>query len=264
MAADWKQSNLICRENGFTLLELAIALAVIALILGSILVGSAVASQARLRTLTRDHANLVAAVHVYRDRYAALPGDDPNASIRWPSTRNGTGDGIVGGRYDDAPPADPSTMNVDATTGETLLFWWHLRLSGLIQGPTLGPGAVAPPAWLTAGRLGVEDGYMGMMGLAVCMGGVTPKLASELEIQIDDGNPNTGNVRALVIAPDGSATSVPNGVSQDTGTGVYEVCMSLASGSGYVPANDSGNGKGKGKSNRNGRGNGYGNGKGNW
>jgi type II secretory pathway pseudopilin PulG len=263
MADDTHQSRSTRRESGFTLLELAIVHAVIALILGSVLLGSAIASQARLRSLTKDHAGLITAIHVYRYRYAALPGDDPNASTRWPNARNGTGDGVIGGWYDDAPPADPSTMAVDATTGETLLFWWHLRLAGLIQGPTSGPGAVAPPTGPTAGRIGVQDASMGLAGLALCMDGVTPKLASELEIQIDDGNANTGVVRARVLAPDGSATDLPNGHYQETGTDVYVMCMSLASGSGFATDNGSNNGNGSSKGNGNAKGNGKGIGNGN-
>lgn len=272
MAVRSKRENSICRETGFSLLELAIVLAVIALILGSVLVGSAIASQARLHSLTRDHAALIVAIQVYRDRYAALPGDDPNAATRWPNARNGTGDGVIGGWYDDAPPADPSTMAVDATTGETLLFWWHLRLAGLIQGPTSGPGALAPPIGSTANRIGVQDGSMGLAGLAVCTDDVAPKLASELEIQIDDGNADTGIVRALALASDGSTTNIPNGRYQEARADVYVVCMSLASGVRSSTANDDGDAKGNGNAEgtdngngkRNGNVNGKRNGNGNW
>lgn len=253
------------RQWGFTLLELAIVLVVIALVVSSALAAAAVMSQARLRSLVNDHARLSAAIHMYRDRYAALPGDDPRAAIRWSNARNGDGDAVISGWYDDVPPADPSTMTVDATTGETLLFWWHLRLAGLIPGPTSGPGALAPPTSLVGNRVGVQTGYMGLGGLALCMDYVDAKLASGLESHIDDGNARTGIVRGFALAPDGSITPVANGQYRESAADVYLMCVSLTSATGNTAAtkNGKGNGNGNGKGNGNGNGTSNGNGNGN-
>jgi hypothetical protein len=95
------------------------------------------ASQAPLRNLINDHSGVTAAIWMHQNRYAALPGENSAAAGRWPGTRNGTGDGVLSGDYDDAPPAVPSTMAVDVTIGETTSVWWHLRLAGLIPEPTL-------------------------------------------------------------------------------------------------------------------------------
>ncbi len=246
-------------EAGFTLLELVIVLVAVSLVLGSVLAGTAIASQVRLRNLVTDHAAVTAAIRIYQDRYAALPGDDPRAAGRWANARNGTGDGIISGQYDDIPPADPATMTVDHTTGETLLFWWHLRLAGLIPGPTSGQGAITAPTNSAVGPIGVEAGYMGFTGLAMCFDGVPERLASGLERQLDDDRPDSGTVHALSRAPDGSTAPVANGRYQETGTNVYAMCMSL-DGSASAVATETQNGKSNRRKNGHGNGNGNGNG----
>ncbi|HSD41113.1 MAG TPA: hypothetical protein VLD36_04525 [Burkholderiales bacterium] len=274
MAASSERPISARAEAGFTLLELVIVLVAVVLVLGSVLVGTAIASQARLRTLVTDHAGGAAAIRMYQDRYAALPGDDPRAAGRWANARNGTGDGIISGRYDDIPPADPATMSVDATTGETRLFWWHLRLAGLIPGATSGQGAITAPTNSTVGRVGVEAGYMGFTGLVMWIDGVPERLASGLERQLDDERADSGTVRALSRAPDDSAAPVANGRYHETGTNVCVMCMSLDGSVSAVATetedgksnrrrNGHGNGNGSGNGNGNGNANGNGNGNGN-
>src|SRR5256886_9676603 len=92
------------RQQGFTLVEIAIVLVIIGLLLGGILKGQEMITQAKIKNVIADFSGVSAAYHGYQDRYRAIPGDDPNAATRWASMTNpvpvaGDGNGIVAGTY---------------------------------------------------------------------------------------------------------------------------------------------------------------------
>src|SRR5713101_5414518 len=74
-------------EAGFTLVEIAIVLVIIGLLLGGILKGQEMITQARIKNIINDFNGVTVAVTSYQDRYRAIPGDDLNASARWRSSR---------------------------------------------------------------------------------------------------------------------------------------------------------------------------------
>src|SRR5213592_2378180 len=86
-------------EMGFTLVEIAIVLVIIGLLLGGILKGQEMITQAKIKNVIADMSGVSAAMYGYQDRYKALPGDDKNANGRWASTASGTGDGVIQGVY---------------------------------------------------------------------------------------------------------------------------------------------------------------------
>src|SRR5438270_6983180 len=71
------------RQHGFTLVEIAIVLVIIGLLLGGILKGQEMITQAKIKNSIADFSGISAAYHGYQDRYRAIPGDDPNATGRW-------------------------------------------------------------------------------------------------------------------------------------------------------------------------------------
>src|SRR5690349_20631839 len=88
-------------EAGFTLVEIAIVLVIIGLLIGGILKGQEMITQAKIKNLINDFNGITVAVTSYQDRYRALPGDDQNATTRW-TTQNpasGNGNGIIAGLY---------------------------------------------------------------------------------------------------------------------------------------------------------------------
>src|SRR5205807_4076721 len=88
------------RRQGFTLVEIAIVLVIIGLLLGGILKGQEMITQAKIKNVVADFSGISAAYHGYQDRYRAIPGDDPNALSRWPNLPlvvSGDGNGIVAG-----------------------------------------------------------------------------------------------------------------------------------------------------------------------
>ena len=82
------------RQSGFTLVEIAIVLVIIGLLLGGILKGQEMITQAKIKNLINDFNGLSAAMYSYQDRYRALPGDELNATTvaRWGAAAFG-GDG---------------------------------------------------------------------------------------------------------------------------------------------------------------------------
>ena len=93
------------KQQGFTLVEIAIVLVIIGLLLGGILKGQEMITQAKIKNVIADFSGVSAAYHGYQDRYRAIPGDDPNAATRWavaPAATAGNGNGVVAGTYNGA------------------------------------------------------------------------------------------------------------------------------------------------------------------
>src|SRR5688572_22973527 len=119
------------KQQGFTLVEIAIVLVIIGLLLGGILKGQEMIVQARIKNVIADFSGVSAAYHGYLDRYRAIPGDDPNAGPaptgRWANGRSGDNSGTIGGAYNFATcPTDHATAPAVGTP-ESCLFWHHLR-----------------------------------------------------------------------------------------------------------------------------------------
>src|SRR6266567_2462751 len=119
-------------QTGFTLVEIAIVLVIIGLLLGGILKGQEMITQAKIKNVIADFSGISAAYHGYQDRYRAIPGDDPNAGTRWttaPPAFPGSGNGVVEGTYNTACPTV-----VALGTAETCKWWDDLRRAGFVSG----------------------------------------------------------------------------------------------------------------------------------
>src|ERR1700704_5776013 len=109
-AARCKRGPMKKIQTGFTLVEIAIVLVIIGLLLGGILKGQEMITQAKIKNVIADMTGISAAMYGYQDRYRALPGDDKNAGTagggagRWGAlTASGNGDGTIQGLYTVAP-----------------------------------------------------------------------------------------------------------------------------------------------------------------
>jgi len=199
-------------QSGFTLIEIAIVMVIIGLLLGGVLKGQEMITNARIKNVVNDFEGIAAAVFSYQDRYKALPGDDPNAVTRWGAgtaiTTTGTiGDGVLSGAY-----------TLAANTDETGNFWDHLHLSGLISGTGLTHPTVA-----FGGLVGVEDDAFSIGGLTVCMNGIEAQHAAIIDTQLDDGVSTTGDVRGAILD---TTTAVVYNVAAAP-TAAFIICRSL-------------------------------------
>jgi hypothetical protein len=200
-----------------------------------VVVGEGVVAQSRVKSAVSDIEALKIAVLTYYDRYQALPGDDNRAAGRWiAGAKDGTGDGRVGGSYQDPPvnPATSLTITTPAGDGESLNFWWHLRLAQLITAPPPQISMVAQPVNYYGGVFGVQWAPLGFPRLATCMANLPANIAIGVESQLDDGFPNRGLVRAARQNPGVANESLASANAaiaayEDTGDTMYILCRRL-------------------------------------
>jgi prepilin-type N-terminal cleavage/methylation domain-containing protein len=213
------------KQDGFTLVEIAIVLVIIGLLLGGILKGQEMITQAKIKNVMSDFSGISAAYHGYQDRYRAIPGDDPKAD-RWTSPSGvvvGNGNGVVTGLYNDP------TCNTAGTTVESCNWWDHLRRSGFVAGNGGGQ-----PFNASTGLIGVQTGdgaggaiLGGFGGLIICSAGLPDKIAIAVDTQMDDGLPATGTVRGQAQVGPNPAIATAASQYQETGTNIYTMCRSM-------------------------------------
>jgi len=211
------------KQTGFTLVEIAIVLVIIGLLLGGVLKGQELITQAKIKNIANDFNGMSAAVYAYQDRYKAFPGDDINANTRWtsPAATQGDGNAKVG--------ADNNAAVIDcsSSTAENCQFWHHLRLAGMISGDTaVGPGKLSPQN-AVGGVLQVQNGAMGLSGLVICTTNLPGKIANAIDAQFDDGKPETGQVRGQDDATKLNAAMAAGSAYIDDGSTTYVVCKTL-------------------------------------
>ncbi len=213
------------RSGGFTLVEIAIVVVIVGLLIGGLLKGQELIMQARGKNLLNDFSGAAAAVLAYRDRYQQWPGDDNIANTRWAAfgALAGNGNGMVEGSYNDmAPTSGPLTVDPATGAGESLNFWWHLRVSGFVFGPTSGAGAASAPVTAAGGILGVQTGSgipTLFPGLMACASDVADRVAVLVDAQLDDASPQGGQVRSVIQNVGGTSPTL-NG-SQTTNSANY-------------------------------------------
>ncbi|MCX7891092.1 MAG: hypothetical protein N2544_01825 [Burkholderiales bacterium] len=193
------------RARGYTLAEVALAMLVAGLLVAAALRSGELVAQSRIKGLVADYSGTLAAYQLYVDRYSAIPGDDPGAARRWAGALAGNGDRRLSGRFDALAPRELSGFTVDALGGESLAFWWHLRLAGLASGVATGASALGQPLHAAGGIMGAEHEALGLAGLTLCLAGLQDYMAAALDAQLDDHQPGSGAMRT---AREGTSTAL--------------------------------------------------------
>jgi len=154
----------INKQQGFTLVEIAIVLMIIGLLIGGVMKGRELFENAQMNAVVRDFDDISAAYYAYIDRTDNPPGDANN-------------DGI----------------SEDNTT-----FWQNLRTEKFIDGlitDTLGPQhAYGGRFTLQAASGTVANGVFTIPSF--CAVNLTSEIASFIDNKIDDGSPDTGEIRS--------------------------------------------------------------------
>jgi len=200
------------RQQGFTLIEIAIVLVIIGLLLGGVLKGQELITSARVRNLISQQDGIKAAYFGFLDRYRALPGDYSqavaniaNVAALSDGNNNGRIESILGG----------------GTIDEHIGAWDHLSKSGFINGSynyAVVPETTASTPTNPYARFLriIYDNAYGAGGGAnrhnLKTGNQIPSdLMAEIDRKIDDGNPVGGTFQFSTYDGGGAGGVAPVG-----------------------------------------------------
>jgi len=196
----------IRRQQGFTLVEMAIVLVIIGLLLGGILKGQELITSARVRNIADQNSGVQAAYYGFIDRYRQVPGDWSKASAE-KSIPGVTSGGDSSGRL------DGSNAWI-----EGLALWEQLSKSGFIQGNYTGGTAKPDQDDVNLAPRNAFNGFLMLFSssdyydsgsgsgspsekLNLVLGaGIPVNVIAELDRKIDDGLPQSGVVRQGVTS----------------------------------------------------------------
>jgi len=228
----WNRYKLLGKKNqqsGFTLVELAIVLVIIGLILAAVLKGQEMIANGKVKNVINDLRGVSTAYYAYQDRYKAIPGDDAAAANHFTGGVNGGGDGLISGNF------NATTSPLTATT-ESQNFWQHTRLAGFTTGVATPTTATPPNTSMGTGILGIQGGATGteiyaMTGTFACASNIPWKIALAVDTVMDDGNSDTGTVRAGASGATLPASTVSGaygtGAASGTNDTLHTVCMKI-------------------------------------
>jgi prepilin-type N-terminal cleavage/methylation domain-containing protein len=235
------------KQTGFTLIEIAIVLVIIGLLLGGVLKGQELINSARVKNLATDFRNVPIFIYGYQDRFRALPGDDPNVLAHLANGTQATtpvvcnngaagsgpggscvGNGLIDGVWNSATQTD-----------ESYLVWQHVRLAGL----TTGSIDRASPEYIPRNANGGVIGVQSNVGFAtitqnaagapstrtgtyvVCSDAILGRYVLQLDTTLDDGNPDTGSMRAIASGQPGRSVTGATVAANDGAP--FTVCMGI-------------------------------------
>lgn len=189
-------------RQGYSLVEMAVVLAIIGIISGGVLTARAVMRGSEIRSLIVQMDQVSTATTAYREKYTAFPGDHATAFNYF-----GTNCAATAG----ACNGDGTGLIDDNWVKEYWTVWKHLELAGLLKFVEIeGPGRMASKLPKTVLFL-YEDGYYwagpNKNALVLTMfggrsgswteGGLSPEQAFHVDGKIDDARPASGLVRGI-------------------------------------------------------------------
>lgn len=190
------------QQSGFTLVEIAIVLVIVGLLLGAVLKGQELIFNSKVKSTFSLGKEISAAINAYQDRYKALPGDDAQASLRFPTANpvptNGNNDQVV----------PFNSMNCGNGNGsENCQVFLHLRAGGFISGTgTTSVVTAFGGSTSIAQSAAFAPGTGNALALGLAQQTLTHKIGSAIDLGFDDGDPARGTFRCRNIAGYNMAT----------------------------------------------------------
>lgn len=249
------------KTHGFTLVELSIVIAILALIAGGILGGRALIRAAELRSVAEEHDRFHTAIMVFQDVYSALPGDMNDATRYWGNAQTGGNGGECTSAwtaYTDGKQTCNGNDNGIVENIEAFRFWQHLSNAGLIEGTYTGAqgtagsghwqiGINAPKSrypnagWsslYTSTGAAILWSYMDAPVEAVYLGGQDPTDITRtpvfpvadiwsIDTKMDDGKPGSGALRTRRWEPCADATNRTQHQSANYDLSSTELCTAV-------------------------------------
>lgn len=224
------------RQQGFSLVEMAIVLVVSGLLVGGILVGQSLVRQSGVQGIATEQQQFAEAVTLFHEQYQALPGDYPLANHTFGTGyTNGDGNGRI-----ENPVSSGSATNLESSS-----FWHHLDKAGFVPAKSSLNPASAELSTATSRTSALSDGAqwvlsgcpvsgtdttvitddlynaLGVHRIDLSGGVLEGREALGLDVKLDDGQARTGRVRVQKrLAGSGTcATIFPAVDSCTTATG---------------------------------------------
>lgn len=203
-------------QQGFSLIEIAVVLAIIGLVIGGIMGGTKLLAQSRLQGVLAQASSYAMSIDQFRQQYGELPGDFSQANRVWSQATNGNGDNIWG------------TASAGGGVGENYQIWRQLVLAGYLAGNYSGvagannanhvvPGVNAPAGSVRNSVFwhhswgpvsGHSSFYDGDYNNAMVFGGsvdlnwpsagvITGRDAYDIDKKADDSLPGQGAIRTF-------------------------------------------------------------------
>lgn len=215
----------------FTLVEMSIAISIIAFIIGGVFIANNIKETGKLHGFIKEIDTIKAALVSFKSIYGYYPGDFPGASNLWcsaacPGTSGvaancvpGGADGTTAG-YCNGNGNGAWDYNGGLVDDERVRAWQHLSLAGLVPGSYTGVettqwvndstntflSKVIPAAGYSFYNV---HAYTGSINFAAIIGGAAAQVYStaifaspfvfKIDNKIDDAIPNTGVTRATGV-----------------------------------------------------------------
>lgn len=183
-------------SRGFTIVEMAIVVVVIAMLIGGVMAGKAMISGGKVRAVLGELEENRASMEMFHEKYFDWPGDMVNASEMWPGAANGNGN-----------------ERIEWSSGEGTLAWYHLMMADMtgqrgfsndrstvaVVGGNVPSSKIAGGGWFMnytdtmQNHIGLGGQIAGTMNGAAILPG---KRAYDIDMKLDDGNPAGGKVQS--------------------------------------------------------------------
>ena len=161
------------KEKGFTLVELAIVLVILGLLLGGVLKGYELTTNAKIKALSKDFEGIRTANYAFIDRKSTFPGQDSNTG---------------------------QIANAVASADSVTDFFGELAAEGFLINQDIEPPkglAVSYEVYYAADKATADTNNATLLAVnQVCATGLDGQIAKGLDAQFDDGEPETGHMRA--------------------------------------------------------------------
>lgn len=205
------------KQDGFTLVELAIVMIIIGLLIGGILKGQELVANSRVTATIAQIQGLQGAMVTFKDKYSDLPGDISNPNVRLrdciapPCSTPGNDDGII--------EIGAQAGTVPLIIQERVTAFSHLAaadlISGVDQNGVMEFGSALPQAaigggfWVgfnpdtTMSSFRAPRGHYLILSQSFAsvdsdnVGGITAMQAAQIDRKLDDGLALTGNVGSV-------------------------------------------------------------------
>ncbi|MFM9889085.1 MAG: type II secretion system protein [Rickettsiales bacterium] len=182
-------------QKAFTLVEMAIVLVIIGLLVGAVFAGQSLLRNSQVTQVLTDAKTYATAIQQFKDKYAYLPGDFPEATRVWGRLKatadcvtnssasldatggvcDGDGNGIMNG-----------VASAAGASSESFQLWRQLQLAGFITGSFTGLNGPLNTNYDTIPKTNVPSGAIANTGFWHYSWGYSPASTTFYEGNYDN------------------------------------------------------------------------------